>query len=74
MITTLYTCPLPHWRWLDFIGGISYEIYLLHSCLYFTLTWLGLDSNVAVIVMLSLLIPSAWVVHRVSCRIIRALD
>lgn len=55
-------------RVMDFIGGISYEIYLVHPVLYVPLVKLGVPVPVMETCAMALLIPAAWGVQR-FCRL-----
>ena len=63
------TCPLPRWKWLIFLGSISYEIYLAHGAVYATLKRVGVPLSAAVVLTYVMVPLVAYVVNRISAKI-----
>lgn len=64
IVTTQYFYPLPRWKWLMFLGTISYEYYLCHGEVYFVLSKLSItDPRLITILTLLVSIPIAYLVH-----------
>lgn len=62
-------CPLPRWKWLIFLGSISYEIYLVHGAVYATLKRVGVPLSAAVVLTYVMVPLVAYVVNRISAKI-----
>lgn len=70
IITTLYLYPLPRWKWLMFLGTISYEYYLCHGEVYFVVSRLSITNpRLSTILTLLASIPIAYLVHLAWMRI-----
>lgn len=74
IVTTLYFYPLPRWKWLMFLGTISYEYYLCHGEVHFVMSKLSItDPRLITILTLLVSIPIAWLVHLVWITIHRKI-
>ena len=62
--------PLPRWKWLVFVGDVSYEIYLAHGVLFCVLIHLRFPVALAAICVYLLTPLVGWFVKKISGMLI----
>lgn len=69
VVMAIYAMGMVRWRALDFLGRISYEIYLVHPALVVLVAPLTDNWAVVCVAVLAGTIPAAWLLHEVCERL-----